>query len=379
MKLLNRSSYLGRVLILFGFYLLLTQCSGGGNSDNPAPEGNTTSPSTPPSITPPSAPSALSLSGSATLTTSPTLTWTASVAGSASIASYSISIGTSAGGTDILANTDIGNILSYQATGLSLSLATNYFFSLYSIDTDGNQSSSVSSSAWSTGLIITNGAYELPGGLTTLTSCSDYLTSPYYEGQGDGDYWIDPDGAGTLAAFKVSCDQTTDGGGWQLVLNYIHQGGTDPASQLMTTKTPLLGSAAFGDDGSLDSTSWGHASNSLLNQVAINDMRFYCATSLHSRVIDFKTSHTNSINYAQTGLGRMLGLASSFTPLAGHSANLPGAATSFGQNYGDDALVRFSFSVSGTWHWSVGFGSRWECDDFAFNSANDTIHQVWVR
>ena len=148
---------------------------------------------------------------------------------------------------------------------------------------------------------------------------------------------------------------------------------------MFTTDTPLLGTAVFGDDGSLDATTWGHASNSLLNQVSISDMRFYCATSLHGRVIHFKTSHSNSINYVQTGTGRMLGLAGSFTSLAGHSANLPGAATSFGQNYGDDALVRFTFSVSGTWHWAVGFGSRWECDDFAFNDVNDTVHQVWVR
>jgi len=54
---------------------------------------------------------------------------------------------------------------------------------------------------------------------TVAATCDDYLhpPAPYaYEGAtGDGTYTIDPDGAGTgLAPFDVTCDMTTDGGGW---------------------------------------------------------------------------------------------------------------------------------------------------------------------
>ncbi|MCK6545954.1 IPT/TIG domain-containing protein [Myxococcota bacterium] len=38
-------------------------------------------------------------------------------------------------------------------------------------------------------------------------------------GIADGVYWIDPDGVGGMAPFRAHCDQTTDGGGWMLVLH----------------------------------------------------------------------------------------------------------------------------------------------------------------
>ena len=53
---------------------------------------------------------------------------------------------------------------------------------------------------------------------TYALSCSGYLNpsagKSYAGSTGNGVYWIDADGAGAAAAFKVQCDMVTDGGGW---------------------------------------------------------------------------------------------------------------------------------------------------------------------
>jgi len=54
---------------------------------------------------------------------------------------------------------------------------------------------------------------------TVAATCNDYLHPPagygYIGATGDGTYTIDPDGAGTgLDPFDVTCDMTTDDGGW---------------------------------------------------------------------------------------------------------------------------------------------------------------------
>ena len=42
----------------------------------------------------------------------------------------------------------------------------------------------------------------------------------------------------------------TDGGGWTLVLNYLHQGGDNPSLSSRST-TPLLVSSSLGTNGLL--------------------------------------------------------------------------------------------------------------------------------
>jgi hypothetical protein len=173
---------------------------------------------------------------------------------------------------------------------------------------------------------------------------------------------------------------TTDGGGWTLVLNYLHAGGTNPALVTKTNSLPLLGSTVLGTDESTSTTTWGHASNVYLSSFTFSDLRFYASTNAHNRIINFKTSHIGTINYFKTGYGSMNGIASSYTLLPSHSAFLPASTANYVADQVDLAMTNFPFWLNGTYHWGIkGGGSRWEVDNFPNNSAYNTYHQIWIR
>ncbi|WP_420572893.1 hypothetical protein [Kordia sp.] len=191
-----------------------------------------------------------------------------------------------------------------------------------------------------------------------------------------GTYYFNFNGS----TFQGVLDNDTDGGGWLMVLNYVHIAGDNSDLIIRNTDLPLLGSSNVGDNEA-GTTNWGHMGNALAAAIDFEEVRFYGETTGHNRIINFTTSYSNVLDYLKTGVGNFSGISSAinYATLPGHSANIPGQAFNVFSSQGDLALTEFPFWRSGSFHWGIrGLGNRWEVDDFAVNTQS-TIHRVWVR
>lgn len=84
------------------------------------------------------------------------ISWTASSDATSGISFYQLAIGSTPGGQEMLAWTNVGNNLSYQATGLNLVSGTTYYASLRAVDRAGNISAVSTSDGWLAGPYCSN-------------------------------------------------------------------------------------------------------------------------------------------------------------------------------------------------------------------------------
>ncbi|XP_062514849.1 angiopoietin-2-like [Corticium candelabrum] len=205
------------------------------------------------------------------------------------------------------------------------------------------------------------GSKSFPG-----ASCKDIQQQGVEE---NGIYWIQPPGSNF--PFQAYCDMQTDGGGWMLLYAYKHRKGT---------KYDLVTALPTSPDG---------YSHQLLNNMGIStgwtqELRFYCTTSHHNRVVHFKTNNRNIIQTAYDGKKHfsVSDCSSKQTEkLTGHTAHLPDATSHiWGGNHQTVGFTEFPFYRGGTYHWGIAPRySRFECDDYANNYNYDTLHRVFVR
>ena len=164
-----------------------------------------------------------------------------------------------------------------------------------------------------------------------------------------------------------------DQDGWLLMAAYNHQAGTNP--DLVEGTTPS--SATEGFSHIWPGTHLG------LTASDVAEVRFYCHTSNHNRVMHFSVNNDwiktailtgsvsgNSVSYWTSGT----------TKLAGHTAKLPDSTTHV-KSESSYGLLDVPFYEWGAGHWRLRDyagtgGQNWECDDY---SAGTTSHQVWIK
>jgi EGF domain len=175
------------------------------------------------------------------------------------------------------------------------------------------------------------------------------------------------------------CDQNTDGGGWTMVLNYLHKGGTNPPLSVKTNSLPLKEGDTLGDDESTSTTSWGHTDNVLFSQFNPTEVRFYGRSSHHSKIVDFSTADASCINYFKTGIGDCTSVPIGYHGLNDQYSDIPKEIDSGSSDKGNLAMTDSPLSIGGVNQFSISAtGSRWEVDDSA-NSEYNTIHRVFIR
>ena len=196
--------------------------------------------------------------------------------------------------------------------------------------------------------------------------------------------------------YPIYCEMELEGGGWMMILNYVHRAGTTPSLNVRTNSFPMLGSQYTLGVDEQNSIYWGHTGNTLTNAYNWQEFMFYGRSSNHSRVIHFLGNNANIRSYMKTGAGGMNSPSGNYrdtTTIRNGSlrvnASLPffvDADVSGYTDQGDLAMTNFPMYGNSTIgnpraHWGInGGGNRWEMDDSSGDSGvYSTIHRIWVR
>ncbi len=166
---------------------------------------------------------------------------------------------------------------------------------------------------------------------------------------------------------------TTDGGGWTLVLNYDRGAGNNPPL------TPAFPTSLTAQSHVTHLDNLGFVADD------ISEVRLFCTSSGHSRVVHFRTTNNEVLTSVLSGtsLPQDPSIWKSYTMLYDdHGGVLPMDTDYVGFTFADPAQLfgwDFPFYRDSGYEWSTGAdGYHWHCDDLV-QSSTDTVHRVFFR
>eukprot|EP00241_Pyramimonas_parkeae_P014877 CAMPEP_0114293936 /NCGR_PEP_ID=MMETSP0059-20121206/9855_1 /TAXON_ID=36894 /ORGANISM="Pyramimonas parkeae, Strain CCMP726" /LENGTH=2130 /DNA_ID=CAMNT_0001415673 /DNA_START=164 /DNA_END=6556 /DNA_ORIENTATION=- len=203
--------------------------------------------------------------------------------------------------------------------------------------------------------------------ITAPTTCAEYMYLGYTT---SGIYNLRAKDGSGLPTRSVYCDMEEDGGGWMLLYSY-NRNTTNSYYYKDLNHAHLPTSPTTGYSHWHLGPALGYTSTD-----DVLDVRFYCSTSRHSRVIHFKTSNQHVLGVAVTGTHGNRNTPThwntEWTALTGHSAFLPADATRGGGYRAFDEEPFAGNNVA----WGI-YSDAAYCDDY--NREGNSSHTVWVR